>query len=97
MKKMLLLTILGISVTAAWYNNQIGMDTIYPETGYVTELNYETDEVIYQTFSGNEFSFYGIEDWTEGDIVSLVMFNNFTKGSVYDDVILNVKYSGWVY
>lgn len=72
-----------------------GNSRIYPETAIVTELDYATDTVTVECFNGNLFSFYGTEDWAEGDICSMLMNDNGTP-IVYDDEILSVKYSGYI-
>lgn len=92
--KMLILAII-LATKLISYHHEMGMETIYPETGIVVDLNYETDEVTFECHNGNQFTFTGIEDWYEGDIVAAIMYNNFTKNSVYDDKILSVKYAGW--
>ena len=99
MKKMFLITIISFVLICLgiYYKNQLGMDTIYPQTGIVTNVDYENDIVTFKVFNGNLWEFSGCEDWYEGDIVSAIMFNNLTKKSVYDDKILSVKYSGYVY
>ena len=57
--------------------------SLYPTCGVVSELN--------------EASFKGIEDWAEGDIVSAIMSDNCTPESIYDDIVVQTRYCGWVY
>ena len=71
----------------------INYNLIYPNTMIITEINREEDTVIMQCLDGNYFAFYGVEDYTEGDLVSCIMFSNGTK-EVYDDIILYSRYSG---
>lgn len=99
MKKMFLITILVLTIIGIGirYKNQLGMDTFYPQTGIVKNVDYENDIVTFEVFNGNLWEFKGCYDWYEGDIVSAIMFNNLTKSSVYDDKIISVKYSGYVY
>lgn len=68
---------------------------IYSDIGYVDEVNYIQDVVYYTDFSGEEWSFYGTNDWNCNDQVSVIMFNNFTPNYIYDDVIVNARYTGW--
>lgn len=72
------------------------IETIYPLSTVVTDVNYDTDIVTCTDFNGNEWTFEGCEDWQEGDRASLLMFNNDTE-IIYDDVILKAHYNGWVY
>lgn len=93
MKMLILATLLGLKLFS--YHNELGMETIYPETGIVTNVDYDKDIVTFECHNGNRFTFSGTEDWYEGDIVAAIMYNNFTKNSVYDDKILSTKYCGW--
>ena len=72
------------------------IETIYPLSTVVTDVNYKKDTVTCVDFNGNEWSFKGCEDWQEGDRASLLMFNNDTV-YIYDDVIIKAEYNGWVY
>ena len=69
----------------------------YPTTGIVTELETETDSVIYVDFNGNLWDFPGIEDWVVGDRVALIMDNMGTPESIYDDEPVTWRYCGWEY
>lgn len=71
--------------------------TLYPTCGIVSELNEANDLVIFTDFNGNEWEFYGVEDWTEGDRIAAIMSDNCTPESIYDDVIVQTRYCGWVY
>lgn len=70
--------------------------SLYPACGVVSELNEANDLVIFTDFNGNEWSFKGIEDWAEGDIVAAIMSDNCTP-EIYDDIIVQTRYCGWVY
>lgn len=103
MKKMLLLTILGISTFTSFIfgeakgisnKSKIPLDNCYATTGLITELNYETNEVIFENFNGYEYAFYGIEDWAVNDCVSVILYDNGTP-EIFDDEVVDVKYSGW--
>lgn len=69
---------------------------VYSTTTMVTEVDYDADIVIIQTFSGIEYQFEGCEDWYEGDICTVTMWDNDTPDTVYDDEILQTRYSGWI-
>lgn len=66
----------------------------YANTGRVMAISAGTDTVIVEDCSGNLWAFYGVEDWMEGDCVSLVMSDAGTE-ELTDDEILSVRYSGW--
>lgn len=72
----------------------IAAGLIYPTTMVVTDVNYSTDVVTIETATGFTYEFEGTEDYTEGDLVSCIMYNNKTK-DITDDVILTVRYSGF--
>lgn len=69
--------------------------SLYATTGVVTETNTTTNTVTFADFNGNEYSFYGVEDWEEGDIVSAIMSDNGTE-TILDDEIVSVRYSGYI-
>lgn len=71
------------------------LDSIYPRTAVVTDLDYDEDLVICTDCVGFDWVFEGIEDWSEGDVVSLLMWDAGTPDSILDDVILKAYYGGW--
>lgn len=66
---------------------------LYPSTCIITEIDTETDLVTIATATGNEFQFYGVEDYANGDLVSVIFYDNGTE-TVTDDVIMDIRYSG---
>ena len=69
--------------------------TIYPETCIITECNEQKDLVTMETCIGHIFEFEGIEDYSRGDLVSCIMFDNFTPDDVRDDIIISTRYAGY--
>lgn len=67
----------------------------YADCGVVTEINDNEDYVTLQMQNGNEFTFYGAEDYMTGDLVAVIMNSNGTQ-NVKDDEILSCKYVGYV-
>jgi len=65
----------------------------YPLTGIITEIDEGNDFVVFECANGNQFSFYGVEDWMVGDVVSAIMDDNGTP-EVKDDKIVKIHYSG---
>jgi len=82
-----IIALCGITMTAT-------AEGIYPMTAKVIDVNYITDIVTVENFTGFTFSFYGCEDWQIGDCCSLIMDDNGTE-LIYDDCILQVRYGGW--
>lgn len=70
---------------------------IYPKDAIVTEVNMTDDTFVVIDFDGDEWIVEGAEDWIEGDRVALIMYNNMTTESIYDDIVLTVDYEGWLY
>ena len=69
---------------------------MYPKSAIVTEVNGEL--VTITDFSGRMWQFYDdSEDWLEGDICAVIMDNNGTSETVYDDIIVMTQYCGWVF
>ncbi len=48
---------------------------LYPLTTCVISVNYTTDMVITEDSNGNLWTFYGVEDWQNGDCCSFIMDN----------------------
>lgn len=88
---------IGIAVATFFAGTKVAISRLYPAYTVVTEVNYETDEVFCEDFVGNVWSFYGTEDWIEGDIASLLMDTMGTEETIYDDEIVRARYTGWVY
>lgn len=68
---------------------------VYPKCGVVVEVAHDSDEVSVQDFNSNVWVFEGAEDWMVGDIASMLMDDNGTE-NIYDDIIMDVHYEGWV-
>lgn len=86
MKKLLAMLAIAMQLTAA--------GLVYPTTMQVVNLDYGADLVTVQTATGFQYEFEGTEDYTEGDLVSLVMWSGGTK-DITDDMILAARYSGY--
>lgn len=69
-------------------------DHLYPNTAIVDRLE-DNDIVVCVDCNENVWTFYGIEDWQEGDIVSLLM-DDMGTATIYDDEIVKTYYSGTV-
>ena len=66
---------------------------VYPLAGTVTGIDTGADVVTFTDGAGNDWEFYGTEDWMIGDDVAALMDDNGT-GTAYDDVIVTVRYAG---
>lgn len=72
----------------------IYVNRLYMETAIVIDINNNTVSVI--CADGNVFGFFSNDgDWCNGDICTMIMYNNGTE-SVTDDRIVNVKYAGYM-
>lgn len=67
----------------------------YSKTMAVVELDARVDAVTAVDFSGNEFAWFGIEDWLTGDTASVLLCDNGTP-EIYDDIVIDATYSGWI-
>ena len=72
----------------------VSSSNIYPVTGKVIGLNYDSDVVTFETDTGIRYQFYGTEDYAIGDCISVVMDRNGTP-LVTDDIVLFAYYSSW--
>lgn len=64
----------------------------YGMLAVVTDLDLIEDLVSVSNWNGDVWQFYGVDDWCVGDLVVLVMHDNSTKDSIYDDIILSAYY-----
>ena len=64
---------------------------VYPATGIVTDIDAESDAV-YWNDGYNEWYFYGIEDWMEGDGISVIMCDNGTEIVADDYMVGSPRY-----
>lgn len=71
------------------------VDNYYPNTAIVIDFNEAEDLVICEDSAGNIWEFKGIEDWDEGDLVSMLIDGKGTP-KIFDDEILLVRYGGWI-
>ena len=93
MKKILAVVLLACllpSIACATNYNVIDM---YALTTMIVEVN--NDYVVCLDFTGNEWIFDNVDDWSIGDIASLLMWNNGTD-IIEDDVIVQAFYGGHV-
>lgn len=72
------------------------IETVYPKTFTVSACDQDSDKVFLVDFNGNEWTISGIEDWMEGDVASAIMSDNGTP-EIYDDAILDIRYSGYIW
>lgn len=72
-----------------------GEEQYYALVGVVVELDARENIVYIEDFNDNIWCFEGCEDWAIGDIAGMVMDTMGTE-SIYDDVIVNVTYNGWL-
>ncbi len=87
---LLLICLWPIKANADSYHN-------YPNAGIITELDEVNDVVYFTDFSGNTWSFYGIEDLLEGDLIAVIMADIGKTNYIYDDEVIDVRYIGYAY
>ena len=83
--------IIGVYIDRQLLENE---HEVYPLTAKIVVLDKENNRVICKDGTGNIWVFYNIEDWQENDFVSLLMDNNGTKETIYDDIITMTLYAG---
>ena len=66
----------------------------YALTAVVTKTDRVADTVTIEDAAGNEWQFYGVEDWEVGDGASAIMCDNGTQ-EIFDDSIVSVRYNSW--
>lgn len=102
MTKKILTTVLAIGLSVLSFSSGylFSRSTLYPETGIVTDVVYtseKTFQITFETFNGHEWVFYSEDgDWFINDSISVLFDNNKTE-TIYDDIIIDTKYSGFTY
>lgn len=67
---------------------------IYPQTFIVSATDTAQDALVLIDSTGNEWVWFGIEDYAVGDIVAAIMDDNGTE-IIYDDAIITMRYTGY--
>lgn len=83
-------------------NSVFQQDAVYDEvlsnlrtaTGFVVEVNVQSDSVLVETTDGFLWEFSGAEDWMDGDGATVLFDVNGTNDYIFDDAILRVTYNG---
>lgn len=88
-----LLIIITVALTCACTQTNAPKDEIYATTTVVVEINEQDDLVACEDCNGNVWTFYGVEDWQEGDFATLTM-DTCGTADIYDDEIVVARYSG---
>lgn len=88
--KLISIIIMAAITSAAFF---IGLEAgekgnFYAKTAIVTEVDYENDVVTVVDRNGEEWCFYGCEDWQIDDVCSMLMDTAGTE-SIYDDIIIS--------
>ena len=86
--------LVGLSVGLNLNKTEEVKNNVYPLTVVVIEIDHEGDIVTCVDGADNFWEFYGVEDWQTGDYVSLLMDDNGTPETIYDDVITMTLYAG---
>ena len=69
-----------------------GVTSIYPNAGRIESVDEKTDTFRIVDDAGDIWEMYGIEDFQVGDNVAMIMDSNNTEGTIYDDIVLSVRY-----
>ena len=64
---------------------------LYPRAGVIKDIDYEKDVYVIEDNAGLLWEYGGVEDLWYGDNVAMLIWNNGTPESIYDDVIMNVR------
>lgn len=93
MKKTILVTIIAVTLTSPV------SATIYPHMGEVVEVTPKVNgeyEVTFEDGVGRSYSWIDNSgDWFIGDFVAVIMDDNETPETVYDDIVLDARYVGY--
>ena len=85
-----------IVVPAATNEPRYAAANLYSKVGMITRLDAANDEVIFTDTRGMVWSFYGVEDWQEGDLLCAIFYDADTIDP-YDDSVIGATYQAWDY
>lgn len=71
-----------------------GTITMYPKTTICLAVNHQTDTVTVADCNGTKWTFNGCQDFEEGDLIALIMNDNGTPDTIWDDTVVTARYSG---
>ena len=96
-KNMITVSLTALLVSAVLNGAAAPADQLgfYPNTAVVVEVDNTLDTVTCLDFNGEEWSFFGTEDWCVGDLASFIMCDNGTN-AIFDDIICDTKYCGFI-
>lgn len=92
MKKAILVGLLALTITVPVHG------AVYPHMGKVTAIIPKANgyEVTFTDGVGRFYSWLDDSgDWFTGDFVAVIMDDNGTPETVYDDIVLNTRYVGY--
>ena len=99
--KNLFIGLAGLCVSAAFLVSasetnitKPGTITMYPKTTICLAVNHQTEVVTVADCNGTEWQFSGCQDFEEGDLIALIMNDNGTPDTIWDDTIITARYSG---
>lgn len=73
------------------------VEQLYPKAFIVSACDPDSDRVFLTDTNNNEWVILGVEDWSEGDIAAAIMNDSGTPDSIYDDKIVEIRYSGYLW
>lgn len=73
------------------------VEQLYPKAFIVSACDPDSDRVFLTDTNNNEWAILGVEDWSEGDIAAAIMNDSGTPDSIYDDKIVEIRYSGYLW
>lgn len=71
------------------------LNGFYPQTFIVVQVEPEDNLVTIETATGFQYDFFGVEEWSEGDLCACIMYDRGTA-KITDDLIVSVRYSGYL-
>lgn len=95
--KGLIIGLIGLCASTAVFKpaaSETAKANEYPKTTICLAVDRQTDIVTVADCNGTEWQFRGCQDFEEGDLIALIMSDNGTPETIWDDTVLTTKYSG---
>lgn len=93
-----IVTMLALATTITACGTQTkAIDTSkeYPTMVKVVSVDEKTDTVLTVDANGEMWKFEGVEDYSTGDYVAMIMNDFSTPDYIYDDIIVSTRYCGY--
>lgn len=86
MKICKIIAVMILVAIAVW----LAAGSVYPRPATIVGIEYDNDLYIIEDDAGLVWLFSGVEDFSCGDNIAMLMWNKLTPWAIFDDVIIEI-------